>query len=83
VWFSRLSDHRLLEVARRLSEDTADQRGASHEQNIRLNQEDALQYRTCTHFDLTSDLPEDVLRLCAANESHYGVLGLQKATRCL
>jgi hypothetical protein len=38
----RLSDHRLLEDARRLRQDTAVQRGSSHERNVRLDQEDAL-----------------------------------------
>jgi hypothetical protein len=38
----RLSDHRLLEVSRHLREDAAIQGGASHEQSVRLYQDDAL-----------------------------------------
>ncbi len=39
--------------------------------------------RTCAHSYITGDLPEDILRLYAAQEFHFGVRGLHKALLCL
>jgi hypothetical protein len=39
--------------------------------------------RTCAHAHLTGDLLEDILCLCATQESYFGHCGLQKALRCL
>jgi hypothetical protein len=45
---------------------------------MRLDQDDALQMRTCTHLDKSGDLPEDVLRQRTTLENHIGVRDLQK-----
>jgi hypothetical protein len=66
----RRVDRCTLEAARRLREDTAVQGGTSNERNVGLDQEDALHVRTCHHRDITCNLPEDVLRLCAACQDH-------------
>jgi hypothetical protein len=50
---------------------------------VRLGQEDSLHLRKCAHAHRSGDLPEDILRLYAAQESHFGPRGLQKARRCL
>ena len=78
-----LDDRSHLKVARCLRQDTAVEVGACHEQNVRLDQEDSLQLRTCAHSYITGDLPEDILRLYAAQEFHFGVRGLHKALLCL
>jgi hypothetical protein len=50
---------------------------------LRLGQEDSLYLRTWAHAHRSGDLPEDILRLYAAQESHFGPRGLSKARRCL
>jgi hypothetical protein len=66
-----LGDRCTLKVARRLRQDTAVQGGTSNEVNFGLDQEDALHVRTCHHSGITRDLPEDILRLCAALQDHF------------
>ena len=72
-----------LEVARRLRQDAAVQGRSRHEQNVGLDQKDALHMRTLAHNDFTRDLPEDVLRKCAIRQVHLSVRVLQEAPRAL
>jgi hypothetical protein len=81
---SRRSDDRsTLEDARRLGQDAAFKGGASHERNARLDQKDTLHVRTCANRDLARDLPEDVLRKCAARQDHILVSSLNQVSRRL
>jgi hypothetical protein len=53
------------------------------EQSVRLDQNDAAQFRTSAHLDLLGDLPKVIslpMSKCAVGENH--LRGLQKASRC-
>jgi hypothetical protein len=78
-----LSDRCHLEVARRLREYAAVQGGTSLEQNVGLDQKDALHVCTCVHRDMARDLPEDILCKCAARKDHIHVCGLHQVPRYL
>jgi hypothetical protein len=82
---SWLSDRSLVEGARCLRKDTTVEGGASFEQCVLLDQEDALHVRTCANSNVTSDLPEDVARLHVATlgKEYIGTISLLKASRRL
>jgi hypothetical protein len=78
-----LSNRCHLEVTRRLRQDAAVQGGTSREQNIGLDQKDALHVCTCAHPDMARDLPEDILCKCAARQDDIHVCGLYQVPRYL
>jgi hypothetical protein len=79
----RFRHSRHLEVARRLRQNPAVEGGTSHESNVVLDQKDALHVRTCHQIDIASDLPEDVLRLCAVQEDNLKVRAFKQISRYL
>ena len=72
-----------MEVACRLRQDAAVQGGTSLEQNVGLDQKDALHVCCFSHLDVARNLPEDVLHLCAAHQLHVGAFDLRQVPRYL
>jgi hypothetical protein len=79
----RFGDRCYLEVTCRLCQHAAVQRGKGPEQNVGLDQKNALHVRTCADSGMARDLPEDVLRKCAIRQEHIVVRGLHEVTRDL
>jgi hypothetical protein len=58
-------------------------RGTSLEQNLGLDQKDALHVCSCAHRDIARDLPEDIPCNCDIRQEHLRVFGWQEVSRHL